>query len=102
MEECMKILDAEATFEKLDKLRKRMDRLEQAPDGNEWQYTRLLIRALAEGVSKSKKSSVPVSRKVCGDAPPPVRGDWEELLEVLRRKGIHSEGRRRPRRRGGR
>jgi len=92
----MKILDAEATFEKLDKLRKRMNRLEQAPDGNEWQYTRLLIRALTEGISKSKKSSVPITRKVRGDAPPPVRSDWEELLVVLRRKGIRSEGRRRP------
>ena len=94
----MKILDAEATFVKLDKLRERMDRLEQAPDGNEWQYTRLLIRALTEWISKLKKSSVPVARKVSVDAPPAVRGDWEELLEVLRKKGIRSEGRRRPHR----
>jgi hypothetical protein len=92
----MKILDAEATFVKLDKLRERMDRLEQAPDVNEWQYTRLLIRALTEGISKLKKSSVPVSRRVQVVAPPAVRGDWEELLEVLQRKGIRSEGRRRP------
>jgi len=95
----MKILDADATFAKLDKLRARMNRLERAPDGKEWQYTRLLIRALTEGISKSKKSSVPVARKVPVDAPSPVRGDWEELVEVLRRKGIRSEGRRRPRRR---
>ena len=94
----MKTLDAEATFVKLDKLRARMDRLEQSPDGNEWQYTRLLIRALTEGISKSKKSSEPVTRKVQVDAPPAVRGDWEELLEVLQRKGIRSEGRRRPKR----
>ena len=94
----MVILDAEATFVKLDKLRKRMDRLEQSPDGNEWQYTRLLIRALTEGISKSKKSSVPVTRKVSVDAPPAVRGDWEELVEVHRKKGIGSEGRRRPKR----
>ncbi len=92
----MEILDVEATFVKLDKLRERMDRLEQAPDVNEWQYTRLLIRALTEGISKSKKSSAPVSRKVRGDAPPDVQGDWEELLQVLQKKGIHSEGRRRP------
>ena len=94
----MKILDADATFEKLDKLCLRMDRLERAPDRNEWQYTRLLIRALIEGISKSKKSTVKVLRKVRGNAPPAVRGDWEELLDVLRRKGILSEGRRRPRR----
>ena len=93
----MVILDADATFAKLDKLRQRMDRLERAPEANEWQYTRLLIRALTEGIAKLKKSSVPVSRKVQVDAPAPVRSDWEELLAVLRRKGINSEGRRRSR-----
>jgi hypothetical protein len=91
----MKMLDVEATFVKLDKLRERMDRIEKTPDRNEWQYTRLLIRALTEWISKLRKSSETVSRKVPVDAPPPVRSDWEELLEVLRRKGIHSKGRRR-------
>jgi len=90
----MMILDAEATFMKLDKLRERMDRLEQTPDNNEWQYTRLLIRALAEGIAKSKKSSIPVLRKVRVDAPAAVRGDWQELVEVLLKKGIKSESRR--------
>jgi hypothetical protein len=90
----MMILDAEATFMKLDKLRERMDRLEQTPDSNEWQYTRLLIRALAEGIAKSKKSSIPVLRKVRVDAPAAVRGDWQELVEVLLKKGIKSESRR--------
>jgi hypothetical protein len=94
----MKILNAEATFVKLDKLRERMDRLERAPDGNEWRYTRLLIRALTEGIAKLKKSSVPVSRKVPVHAPCFVRRDWEALLEVLEKKGIHSDGRRRPKR----
>jgi len=89
----MMILDAEATFVKLDKLRERMTRLEQAPDQNEWQYTRLLIRALAEGIAKSKKSSVPVLRKIRVDAPPAVSGDWQELVEVLLKKGIKSESR---------
>jgi hypothetical protein len=98
----MKTLDAEATFLQLDKLRQRMDRLERAPDGAEWQYTRLLIRALTEWISKLKKCSVPVSRKVQVDAPPAVRSDWEELLAVLHRKGIRSEGRRRPHRDGAR
>jgi hypothetical protein len=90
----MTILDAEATFVKLDKLRERMDRLEQAPDNNEWQYTRLLIRALTEGIAKSKKSSVPVSRKIRVDAPAAVLGDWQELVEVLSKKGIQAESRR--------
>jgi len=90
----MTILDAEATFVKLDKLRERMDRLEQAPDENEWQYTRLLIRALTEGVAKSKKSTVPVSRKIIVDAPAAVRGDWDELVDVLSKKGVKSESRR--------
>jgi hypothetical protein len=91
----MMILDAEATFVKLDKLRERIDRLEKNPDSNEWQYTRLLIRALTEAIAKAKKSSVPVSRKIRINAPDPVRGDWDELVEVLQKKGIKSEGRRR-------
>jgi len=86
------ILDAEATFVKLDKLRERMDRLEKAPDSNEWQYTRLLIRALAEGIAKSKKSSIPVTRKIRISAPAAVQGDWDELVEILGKKGIQSEG----------
>ena len=90
----MTILDPETTFVKLDKLIERMDRLEKAPDSNEWQYTRLLIRALAEGIAKSKRSSVPVSRKIRINAPAPVQGDWDELLDVLRKKGIQAKGRR--------
>ena|SRR5687767_7353132 len=90
----MTILDAEATFVRLDKLRARMDRLEKTPDDNEWQFTRQLIRALMESIAKSKKSAQPVTRKVLIDAPAPVSGDWRELLEVLQKKGIQSESRR--------
>ena len=90
----MMILDAEATFVKLDKLRERMDRLEKAPDANEWQFTRNLIQALTEGIAKSKKSSVPFSRKTRVDAPAAVSGDWQELVLVLEKKGIKSESRR--------
>jgi len=90
----MMILHAEATFVKLDKLRERMDRLEKDPDTNEWQYTRNLIQALTEGIAKSKKSTVPFSRKVRVDAPAAVRGEWQELVEVLLKKGIKSESRR--------
>ena len=90
----MLILDVEATFVKLDKLRERMDRLEKAPDPNEWQFTRNLIQALTEGIAKSKKSSVPISRKIRVDAPADVSGDWQELVLVLEKKGIKSESRR--------
>ena len=89
----MMILDVEATFAKLDKLRERMDRLEKAPDTNEWQYTRNLIQALTELIAKSKKNPVPFSRKVRVDAPAAVSGDWQELVEVLGKKGIKSESR---------
>jgi hypothetical protein len=90
----MMVLDVEATFVKLDKLRERMDRLEKEPNPTEWQYTRNLIQALTEGIAKSKKSSGPISRKVRADAPTPVSGDWQELVEVLQKKGIKSESRR--------
>lgn len=92
----MIVLDAEATFAKLDKLRERMDRLEKEPDANDWQHTRLLIRALTEGIAKSKIGALPVPRKVRGDAPAAVSGDWDELIDTLRKKGILSESRRRP------
>jgi len=91
----MMILDVEATFVKLDKLRERMDRLEKAPDTNEWQYTRNFIQALTEGIAKSQKSTVPSTRKLRVDAPAAVSGDWQELVEVLKKKGIQSESRKR-------
>jgi hypothetical protein len=90
----MMMLDVEATFAKLDKLRERMDRLEKEPNETEWQYTRNLIQALTEGIAKTKGSSGPVSRKVRVDAPSPVSGDWQELVDVLQKKGIKSESRR--------
>ena len=89
----MMTLDVEATFAKLDKLRERMDRLEKDPDPAEWQYTRNLIQALTEGIAKTKGSSSPGSRKIRVDAPSPVSGDWQELVEVLQKKGIQSESR---------
>lgn len=88
------VLDVEATFVKLDKLRERMDRLEKDPDPMEWQFTRNLIQALTEGIAKSKSNLGPVSRKVRVDAPPQVSGDWQELVEVLQKKGIKAESRR--------
>lgn len=87
----MMILDADDTFVKLDKLRERMSRLEKHPDSNEWQYTRLLIRALAESLSKLKRSASPVLRKIRADAPEAVRDDWQELVAVLVRKGIQCQ-----------
>lgn len=89
----MTVLDAEATFVRLDKLRERMDRLEKTPDVDEWQYTRLLIRALQESVVKAKKCVQPSTRKIRVDAPAPVSGEWRELVEALHKKGIQSESR---------
>ena len=89
----MMTLDVDATFASLDKLRERMARLEKNPDSNEWQYTRLLIRALTEGISKLKKSSAPVTRKIRRDAPEAVKVDWEELVDVLEKKGFKPERR---------
>ena len=87
----MMILDAEATFVRLDRLRERMDKLEKTPDVNEWQFIRQLISALADSIGKSKKCPQPITRKVRVDAPAPVSGEWRELLEVLEKKGISSE-----------
>jgi hypothetical protein len=95
----MMILDAEATFVRLDRLRERMDKLEKTPDVNEWQFIRQLISALADSISKSKKAPKPVERKVLVDAPAPVSGEWRELLEVLEKKGISSETRSRAQKR---
>lgn len=95
----MMILDAEATFVRLDRLRERMDRLEKTPDVNEWQFIRQLISALSDSISKSKKSVKPVERKVLVDAPAPVSGEWRELIEVLEKKGINSETRARAQKR---
>ncbi len=91
----MIVLDAVATFAKLDKLRARMARLEKNPDSNEWQYTRLLIRALTEVITKSKKCPIPVTRKIRGDAPEAVSMEWRELVSALSKKGIDSEKTRR-------
>ena len=89
----MMILDVEAVFEKVDKLRVRMNRIEKNPDPNEWQSARLLIRALTETISKSKRSDAPCSRKIRMDAPEALRGDWQELVDVLVKKGVKTESR---------
>ena len=90
-------LDADATFLRLDKLRERMDQLEKHPDPNNWQYMRLLIRALTETVAKARKCALPIKRKVSSHAPEPLRDDWQELVDVLQHKGILSERRKGPR-----
>jgi hypothetical protein len=87
----MVILDMDATFVKIDKLRERIERIENNPDPNEWHHTRLLIRALTETVAKAKKSSGQAAHKVRLDAPEALRADWDELVDVLMRKGIKAE-----------
>jgi hypothetical protein len=90
----MIILDLESVFEKVDKLRVRMERLQKNADPQEWQHTRLLIRALTETISKSKRGDSPCSRKIRMDAPEALSGDWQELVDVLTRRGVKTESRR--------
>ena len=82
-------LDADALFVRLDKLRERFDRLEKAPDPtNDWQNTRLLIRALTESVMKGKSPVKPTPRPLKIDAPEAVQGDWRDLVDALTAKGL--------------
>lgn len=83
--------DESAVFVKVDKLRDRMSRLGKHTNPEEWQETRLLIRALAESVAKLQKPTAPSSRRVCLEAPDPLSADWDELVEILLKKGIKAE-----------
>jgi hypothetical protein len=83
--------DENAVFVKVDKLRDRMSRLGTHTNPEEWQQTRLLIRALAESVAKLQKPTGPSSRKVCLEAPDALSADWDELVDVLMKKGIKAE-----------
>jgi len=83
--------DETAVFVKVDKLRDRMARLGTHTNPEEWQQTRLLIRALAESVAKLQKPAGSPSRKVCVDAPDALSADWDELVDVLMKKGIKAE-----------
>jgi hypothetical protein len=68
-----------------------MARLGKHTNPEEWQETRLLIRALTESVAKLQKPAAPSSRRVHLDAPDPLSSDWDELVEVLMKKGIKAE-----------
>jgi hypothetical protein len=83
--------DETAVFGKVDKLRDRMDRLGKNANPEEWQETRLLIRALTESVAKLQKPSTPASRRVRLDAPEALSADWDELVETLMKKGVKTE-----------
>jgi hypothetical protein len=83
--------DETAVFVKVDKLRDRMSRLGNHTNPDEWQQTRLLIRALTESVAKLQKPAGSPSRKVCVDAPDALSADWDELVDVLMKKGIKAE-----------
>lgn len=83
--------DEASVFVKVDKLRDRMSKLGKHSNPDEWQQTRLLIRALAESVAKLQKPSSPSSRRVHLDAPDALSADWDELVEVLLKKGIKAE-----------
>jgi len=83
--------DENIVFVKVDKLRDRIARLGKHTNPEEWQETRLLIRALTESVAKLQKPSAPSSRKVHLDAPDALSADWDELVDVLMKKGIKAE-----------
>ena len=83
--------DEQAVFVKVDKLRDRIARLGKNTHADEWQETRLLIRALAESVAKLQKPSGAASRKVHLDAPDALSADWQELVDVLMKKGVKAE-----------
>jgi hypothetical protein len=83
--------DETAVFVKVDKLRDRIARLGKNANPEEWQETRLLIRALTESVAKLQKPATPASRKVRLDAPEALSADWDELVETLMKKGVKTE-----------
>ena len=83
--------DETSVFVKVDKLRDRMSRLGNHTNPDEWQQTRLLIRALTESVAKLQKPSTPASRRVRLDAPEALIADWDELVETLVKKGVKTE-----------
>jgi hypothetical protein len=83
--------DETSVFVKVDKLRDRIARLGKNTNPEEWQETRLLIRALTESVAKLQKPSTPASRKVRLDAPEALSADWDELVETLMKKGVKTE-----------
>lgn len=83
--------DETSVFVKVDKLRDRIARMGKHTNPDEWQQTRLLIRALTESVAKLQKPSGPSSRRVHLGAPDALSDDWDELVDVLMKKGIKAE-----------
>jgi hypothetical protein len=82
--------DEASVFVKVDKLRDRMSRMGKHTNPEEWQQTRLLIRALTESVAKLKPAGAS-SRRVHLEAPDALSADWDELVDVLMKKGVKAE-----------
>jgi len=82
--------DEASVFVKVDKLRDRMARMGKHTNPDEWQQTRLLIRALTESVAKLKPAGAS-SRRVHLEAPDALSADWDELVDVLMKKGVKAE-----------
>jgi len=82
--------DEASVFVKVDKLRDRMSRMGKHTNPDEWQQTRLLIRALTESVAKLKPAGAS-SRRVHLEAPDALSADWDELVDVLMKKGVKAE-----------
>ena len=76
---------------KVAKLQERIERLPKSADPQDLQSTRLLIRALTESVAKIRGVSASPSRKIRQSSPPELQADWQELVEVLVKKGIQAE-----------
>jgi len=82
--------DEASVFVKVDKLRDRMSRMGNHTNPEEWQQTRLLIRALTESVAKLKPAGAS-SRRVHLTAPDALSADWDELVDVLMKNGVKAE-----------
>ena len=82
--------DEASVFVKVDKLRDRISRMGKHTNPDEWQQTRLLIRALTESVAKLKPAGAS-QRRVNLDAPDALSADWDELVDVLMKKGVKAE-----------
>jgi len=76
---------------KVAKLQERIEKFGKSPDPQDLQSTKLLIRALTESVAKIRGVSASPSRKVRQSSTPELQADWQELVEVLVKKGIQAE-----------
>ncbi len=87
----MLVSDMNDVVTKVTKLQERIERFPKTPDPQDLQSTRLLIRALTESISKIRGISASPSRKIRQSSLPSLQADWQELVEMLVKKGIQTE-----------